>query len=206
MAVPNVTHYDLAAKLLLGRWDMTMTGLLDDTHVSFFSASRLSEMTKQAGWAEIGDNDYSLRISDQHFPADSAVLQDGSPLHDLIFNVREQASNGAIVNEFVRAYAPLSTTQALDGDGTTPAPFLSVLMRTQGTRPATLQEALLSLAAQTVQDFEVLLLAHNVPRESLTHLRYLADVFGEDFGRRVTVIPVDGGGRTRPLTVGVERA
>ena len=43
---------------------------------------------------------------------------------------------------------------------------MTVLMRTQGTRPATLQEALLSLAAQTVQDFEVLLLAHNVPRES----------------------------------------
>ncbi len=207
VAVPNVTHFDLAAKLLLGRWDMTETGLLDDTHVSFFSDDRLRTMTSEAGWVEIGSNDFPLRISDQHFPASAAVLQDGSPLHDLLMAVRERSSGAAIVNEFVRAYAPLGSSASSGGpEALRPAPFLSVLMRTQGTRPATLQESLLSLAAQTDQDFEILLLAHNVPRDMLTHLRYLADVFGSDFGRRVTVIPVDGGGRTRPLTVGVERA
>ena len=207
LAVPNVTHFDLAAKLLLGRWEMTETGLLDDTHVSFFSSGRLQSMTSDAGWVEIGKNDFPLRISDQHFPSDAAVLQDGSPLHDLLLGVRQQASGAALINEFVRAYAPMSVApeRGAAGDATAP-PFLSVLMRTQGTRPATLQEALLSLAAQTVQDFEVLVLAHNVPRDRLTHLRYLADVFGEDFGSRVTVIPVDGGGRTRPLTIGAERA
>ncbi len=207
LAVPNVTHFDLAAKLLLGRWDMTPTGLLDDTHVSFFSSSRLYDMTSESGWVEIGSNDFPLRISDQHFPADTAVLQDGTPLHDLMLGVRQQAADAALINEFVRAYAPLSATIPLAPDQAEQPrrPFLTVLMRTQGTRPATLQEALLSLAAQTIQDFEVLLLAHNVPRDSLTHLRYLADVFGTDFGERVTVIPVDGGGRTRPLTVGVER-
>ena len=207
LAVPNVTHFDLAAKLLLGRWEMTETGLLDDTHVSFFSSGRLRSMTSDAGWVEIGKNDFPLRISDQHFPSDAAVLQDGSPLHDLLLGVRQQASGAALINEFVRAYAPMSVApdRGAAGDATAP-PFLSVLMRTQGTRPATLQEALLSLAAQTVQDFEVLVLAHNVPRDQLTHLRYLADVFGEDFGNRVTLIPVDGGGRTRPLTIGAERA
>ena len=51
VAVPNVTHFDLGAKLLLGRWDMTETGLLDDTHVSFFSSGRLHEMTTQTGWS-----------------------------------------------------------------------------------------------------------------------------------------------------------
>ncbi len=207
LAVPNVTHYDLAAKLLLGRWDMTETGLLDDTHVSFFSNVRLREMTTRAGWVEIGANDFPLLLSDQHFPADAAILQDGSPLHDLLLGVRMQAGEGGIVNEFVRAYAPLSfpvETNSEPEEGH--APFLSILMRTQGTRPATLQEALLSLAAQTDRDFEVIVLAHSVPREALTHLRYLADVFGEDFGQKVVIVPVDGGGRTRPLTVGVERA
>src|SRR6516165_4845723 len=42
------------------------------------------------------------------------------------------------------------------------APLLSVLMRTQHRRPATLEEALLSLAAQSCDDFELLLLAHDV--------------------------------------------
>ena len=207
VAVPNVTHFDLAAKLLLGRWDMTETGLLDDTHVSFFSDERLHSMTNGCGWVEIGSNDFELPISDQHFPADAAVLQDGSPLHDLLFDVRDLSTRGAIVNEFVRAYAAIGTRAGTESpEDTGPVPLVSILMRTQGKRPATLQEALLSLAAQTDQDFEVLLLPHNVPREMLTHARYLADSFGEDFGARVRIIPVEGGGRTRPLAVGVEQA
>jgi ubiquinone/menaquinone biosynthesis C-methylase UbiE len=207
LAVPNVTHIDLAAKLLLGRWDMTTVGLLDDTHVSLFSADRLRQMTTQAGWTEIGSDDFVLPVSDQHFPADATALTKGTPLHDLLRLVREQASNGAIVNEFVRAYACLSVPSQKDATSSSaPGPFLSVLMRTQGTRPATLQEALLSLAAQTSQNFEVLLLPHDVPREELTHLHYLVDAFGEEFSRRVRIIPVDGGGRSSPLLVGTEAA
>ncbi len=41
VSIPNVTHIDLATKLLLGRWDMTTTGLLDDTHVTFFDHARV---------------------------------------------------------------------------------------------------------------------------------------------------------------------
>jgi len=206
IAVPNVTHFDLAAKLLLGRWDMTETGLLDDTHVSFFSVDRLQAMTGDGGWVEIGENDFELPISDQHFPSDAAVLQIGSPLHDLLFDVRDRSSGAGIVNEFVRAYAPIGPRGEPAVTDRGPEPLVSVLMRTQGKRPTTLQEALLSMAAQTDQDFEVLLLAHNVAREELTHMRYLADAFGAEFGGRVRLIPVDGGGRTRPLSVGVEQA
>jgi hypothetical protein len=207
LAVPNVTHFDLAAKLLLGRWDMTETGLLDDTHVSFFSNDRLRCMCADAGWVEIGANDFELPISDQHFPSDAAALQVGSPLHGLLFDVSDRSTESTIVNEFVRAFAPIrpSTGQQTDEDAG-PPPLLSILMRTQGKRPTTLQEALLSLAAQTDQDFEVLLLAHDVQREALTHMRFLADAFGQEFGARVRLVPVDGGGRTRPLSVGVEQA
>jgi 2-polyprenyl-3-methyl-5-hydroxy-6-metoxy-1,4-benzoquinol methylase len=205
IAVPNVTHFDVAAKLLLGRWDMTATGLLDDTHVSFFSPDRLRTVTEAAGWVEVGAQDFELPMSDQHFPADAAVLQGGTPLHDLLHDVRSRALGSVIVNEFARAYAPLSLPDRSE-DTVTEAPFLSVLMRTQGTRPATLQDALLSLAAQSSQDFEVLLLPHDIPREDVTHLRYLADAFGQQFSDRVRIIPVDGGGRTRPLTVGIEAA
>jgi len=207
LAVPNVTHYDIAAKLLLGRWHMTALGLLDDTHVSFFSDLRLQDMTTHSGWAEIGASDFPLRFSDQHVPGEAAVLQEGAPLHDLLMGVRERSSSAAIVNEFVRAYAPMGANGGgSDIEVDEPAPFLSILMRTQGTRPTTLQEALLSLAAQNDQDFEVLLLAHMVHRDELTHLRYLADSFGSGFSARVSIIPVDGGGRSRPLNVGVELA
>ena len=35
LSVPNVTHKDLALKLLIGRRDVTEAGLLDHTHVDF---------------------------------------------------------------------------------------------------------------------------------------------------------------------------
>ena len=41
-------------------------------------------------------------------------------------------------------------------------PFLSVVMRTQGRRPFSLEESLTGLLAQTVDDFEILVMAHNV--------------------------------------------
>jgi 2-polyprenyl-3-methyl-5-hydroxy-6-metoxy-1,4-benzoquinol methylase len=205
IAVPNVTHIDIGAKLIIGRWDVTETGILDSTHVAFFSSEGLRRMTADAGWVEIGRSDFVLRDSDQHFPLGAATLERGAPLHDLLESVREQAGEGAIVNEFVRVYNPLKRAEAETVDAKA-APFLTVLMRTQGKRHATIQEALLALAAQTSQDFEVLILAHDVAREKLGDLRYLADSFGQDFSDRVRVVSVDGGGRSRPLNVGVELA
>jgi hypothetical protein len=205
VAVPNVTHIDICAKLLMGRWDATETGILDSTHVAWFSAGGLLEMMGASGWVEIGRNDFVLPISDQHFPLGAAPLEAGTPLHDLLAAVRGQAAEGAIVNEFVRVYSPLNRVKSKPITGHS-IPFLSVLMRTQGKRQETMQEALLALAAQTSQNFEILILAHGVPRGELADLRYLADSFGEDFSRRVRVIPVDGGGRSRPLNAGIDLA
>ena len=61
LSVPNVTHLELAAKLLQGRWDVTKVGLLDDTHVAFFSAARLAEVTRGAGWLAVAENDFRLQ-------------------------------------------------------------------------------------------------------------------------------------------------
>ncbi len=173
--------------------------------MAFYSSDGLRKTTSDSGWVEIGRNDFVLRDSDQHFPADAISLQRGTPLHDLLSSVRAQAGEGALVNEFVRAYSALQRASSEVGENT-PGPFLSVLMRTQGKRHATIQEALLALAAQTSQNFEVLILAHDVSRDKLGDLQYLADCFGEDFSGRVRVVSVDGGGRSRPLNVGVELA
>jgi len=205
LAVPNITHVDMAGKLLLGRWDVTPTGLVDDTHVAFFSARRLDWVTQSAGWVQIAEDDFELPESDQHFPGDVAVLQSGAPLRELLYEVRDQAGAGVIVNEFVRAYAPLAvplSTEVADPN----SPFLSVLVRTQAARQATLEDTLLSLAAQTVCDFEVIVLAHDVPRQSLSDLQYLIDAFPEELSAQTRLVPVDGGGRSRPLNVGIDLA
>jgi len=89
-------------------------------------------------------------------------------------------------------------------------PFLSVLTRTQGRRPETLRELLLCLAAQTCDDFELLVLCHDVPADRAAALdEVLAEVLAEldsPLRGKVRRVDVAGGGRSRPLNVGIEQA
>jgi glycosyltransferase involved in cell wall biosynthesis/2-polyprenyl-3-methyl-5-hydroxy-6-metoxy-1,4-benzoquinol methylase len=208
VSIPNATHIDIAAKLLIGRFDYRPTGLLDETHVVFYSPAHLRNVMTQAGWAEVARKDYELSQSDQKFPADAAVLAPGTPIHRLLLQIREQASEGAIVNQFVRAYVPLEQLSRVEAEAEEPeeSPFLSILVRTQGKRMSTFLETLLSLAAQTVQDFEVLVLAHDMTSEAIAELRNTVEWFDLEFTRRVRVVRVEGGGRARPLNVGVSEA
>jgi 2-polyprenyl-3-methyl-5-hydroxy-6-metoxy-1,4-benzoquinol methylase len=49
ISVPNVAHGSLRLALLQGRWDYTDTGLLDRTHVSFFTYDSLMAMLHDEG-------------------------------------------------------------------------------------------------------------------------------------------------------------
>lgn len=98
----------------------------------------------------------------------------------------------------------LSEESLFEPDGT--VPFLSVVMRTRGTRPAMLSEVLLCLSAQTVQDFEVLLMGHNLSPEGEASVTEIVGSFPEQFREKIRVIKVDGGTRTTPLNRGFEEA
>lgn len=207
ICIPNVTHYDLGAKLLQGRWDETEVGILDHTHVAFYSADNLNDLTRAAGWNQIAQADFRLDASDQHFPADNVALTPGTPLNSVLRHVRNEASEGADVVQFVRAYvpgphAPVEAVAALDED----IPFLTVLTRTQGNRLDTLQETLLCLAGQSSLDFEVLVLAHNLTPAQTERVGYLINSMSPAVSKNFRVVPVTGPGRCRPLNVGLEEA
>src|ERR1700728_1008458 len=204
VSIPNVTHLDLGVKLLLGRWDVTPTGLLDATHLRFFSEAHLNETMGRTGWTEIESADFELTVSDQHFPPDAVPLERSTPVGSFLTTLREHAGPGALVNQFVRAYRPEGPPRpvapdARAGGPETLAPWVSVLVRTRAQRPDTFQETLLCLAAQTCDDFEVLVLAHDVAAERLEEIQALIDQFDQTFSRRVRVVSVHGGGRSRPL-------
>ncbi len=90
--------------------------------------------------------------------------------------------------------------------GDAEGPFLTVLVRTQGTRPATLEDTLLTLAAQTCDDFEVLVLVHDPVDGTLAAVEETVGTFHPRFAGRVRVVAVEGGGRSRPLNVGARLA
>jgi glycosyltransferase involved in cell wall biosynthesis len=85
-------------------------------------------------------------------------------------------------------------------------PFLSVLLRTQGNRLEPLKDALLCLAAQTDDDFELVLLVHDADEDATTAIA--REVAGQpaDFAARISVIDVTGGTRGTPLNEGLRAA
>ena len=48
--VPNVAHWSLVSGLLQGKWDYQDAGLLDRTHLRFFTLDSAVQMFQKAGW------------------------------------------------------------------------------------------------------------------------------------------------------------
>ncbi len=209
VSVPNVTHVDLAAKLLLGRWDVTPTGLLDETHVALYSPERMSRAFLDAGWAEIGADDFELGESDQHFPREAASLAAASPLHELVAAVRRRAAPGATTNQFVRAFAPVPAPPATAPPATAPdraAPLVTALVVTAPGRGALLEDVLVSLDAQGTTDLEVVVLVGGALGTEVRAVERLVQSFSGGLASRTTVVGTRDASRARALDLGVARA
>jgi 2-polyprenyl-3-methyl-5-hydroxy-6-metoxy-1,4-benzoquinol methylase len=48
--IPNIGHWSIHTQLLKGRWDYADAGLLDRTHLRFFTHETMREMFTSAGW------------------------------------------------------------------------------------------------------------------------------------------------------------
>jgi 2-polyprenyl-3-methyl-5-hydroxy-6-metoxy-1,4-benzoquinol methylase len=208
VSVPNVSHVDLGAKLVFGKWDYTATGLLDGTHLQLFTDERLKTETRACGLLEVGAHDFRAELSDQHFPGEHPALAWNFPIAQTIRMWREMADGHGTTVQFVRAFVPSDIQPS--GETIAPqsdVPFLAVIMRTQGTRPANLREALTCLAAQTEDNFAVLLMVHTAnPEKVVSSVTAIVREFDPSFAARVKVVSVVGGGRARPLNVALEQA
>jgi hypothetical protein len=50
ISVPNVAHWSVRKELLQGRFDLTDTGVMDRTHLRWFTVRSLREMIEGAGY------------------------------------------------------------------------------------------------------------------------------------------------------------
>lgn len=83
------------------------------------------------------------------------------------------------------------------------APFLSVIIRTQGDRPEKLNDCLLSLRTQTNQNFEVFVVHHNsFPTIEFNQVK---KEFFIETGIKITSLIVAGGSRGVPLNAALDR-
>ncbi|WP_104105411.1 glycosyltransferase family 2 protein, partial [Nocardioides sp. 616] len=206
ISVPNVTHLDVATKAVLGEWEYTDAGLLDSTHVRLFSGRSLAAALRAAGLGRIASRDVVLARSDQHQPADHAGLSERTSFAHWLNAVRGDAEPHGQTNQFVWALGPVPAQAGVEAHRDASKVFLSVLMRTQGRRPQELREALLCLAAQTCQDFEVLLVAHRTTRQEQVMVERLVADQPPSLRSRIRLILLDEGGRTAPLNLGLREA
>jgi SAM-dependent methyltransferase len=155
VSIPNVAHFDLGAKLAVGRWDVTGVGLLDSTHVTLFTESRVVATMAGSGFAEVGRNDVRIGDSEQLFPVEHPALARAAPLSMYLRDLRDRADANGATYQFVRCYRraePTAMPPAID-DG--PSPFCSVLVRATGGRDA-LVATLTGVGAQDDPDVEVI--------------------------------------------------
>lgn len=206
VSVPNIAHYDIGAKLLAGRWDTTDGGLLDGSRVTHFTERRMLDLFADSGWRETERMDVALAQSDQSFPEGLPVLSWQTPIAQYLRRVRDAADDTGAVGQFVRVFEPASAALAPEIADEGPTPFLSVVVRTQGTRPGLLIETLTSLAAQTDQDFEVLLMVNARHPAVADEVEALVDAFDGSFAERVRVTLVAEPGRVAPLNTGLDIA
>jgi hypothetical protein len=112
VSVPNVTHFDLGLRLLCGQWTPTDTGLLDSTHLRFFTETTLQRMFERCGWEVVARNNFSTTKTDQYDPD----LNDELPTEMIgALRVLSEAYNPhAAVQQFVWALKaiPVSTLPA----------------------------------------------------------------------------------------------
>lgn len=209
ISVPNVAHRDVGIKLAMGSWDYTESGLLDTTHVRFYTEQSLEALLFQHGLRVIARSDLELETSDQHFPQTHPALTARTSLAQLLRYVREKSDDNGSINQFVWLALPGPARSSANSAQTQvpgPNPFLSVVLRTQGTRTNELREVLLCLIAQTNQDFEVHLIGHNLTKDAQLEIADLLRRLPAGFRERAQLHLCDGGTRSRPLNVGLRAA
>jgi methionine biosynthesis protein MetW len=50
VSVPNVAHWSIRRELLRGRWRYTPTGILDSTHLRFYTVQTATNLLEESGW------------------------------------------------------------------------------------------------------------------------------------------------------------
>ncbi len=112
------------------------------------------------------------------------------------------ASTPALYFQWLKQLSENQTIQQRDEH----APFLSVLMRTQGKRGEMLKEALLSLEAQSDQDFEIILIIHRAKEEDKEATLSLLEALSPALTGKLTHRFLDTGTRAAPLNLALSLA
>lgn len=104
VSLPNVTHDAVVLKLMTGRFDMTPSGLLDHTHLRFFTDASVTSMMRSVGLIEQQRNDVCSPKTDQDWPEAHPALSDGALLGTYLRRARALSDEHGQTFQFVRLF------------------------------------------------------------------------------------------------------
>lgn len=106
ISLPNVAHGDLRLSLLAGYWDYREVGLLDETHLRFFTRRTIERMMSRTGYAIVDMRQVripmfgtELSMTREHFdPAVVAQLKNDpdSEVYQFVFRALKDDLDGAV--------------------------------------------------------------------------------------------------------------
>lgn len=137
VSLPNITHDDVVLKLMTGRFDMTPSGLLDHTHLRFFTDASVTAMMSSAGMTERERHDVHSPKTDQEWPEVHPTLSDGALLGAFLRRARALADRHGQTFQFVRLFqldaAPAAEPTLLAKRTEVPRPAITVLASHEAT-------------------------------------------------------------------------
>ena len=149
---------------------------------------------------QIVNENIALREENEHLIAASRHISE-----EAVLEVPQQVLRSNLLREFLVRYGYVPAARKPAGDPDHEGrPFLSIVTRTRGNRIRTLREAMMSLAAQSSQNFEFHLVVHTEDDEILAGVRNLVAEFPSSLTARTNVIQCKRPGRSAPLNDAVE--
>lgn len=64
VSIPNIAHNSVIIELLNDRFNYNATGILDNTHLRFFTRQSFERMVLDAGWAIVGEKTKNIRVGE----------------------------------------------------------------------------------------------------------------------------------------------
>ncbi|MCS3744338.1 methyltransferase domain-containing protein [Rhizobium sp. BK661] len=210
ISVPNITHTEIAVRMVTGKFDYTLDGVLDHTHIVNFSPSTLHRMARQAGLVEVEAFDTKVVEAYRNMHQDKNALSLCTSFYSLVSYIRGNADETATSYQLVRAFVPGPAHEDnpwfVEPSKQPDRPFLTIVIRTIGTETFTLRDTLACLAGQSCLDFDVLLMGHKLDRQRQIAVEEVLQDQPDFLRQRINFALVNEGGRSRPLNVAYKTA
>jgi methionine biosynthesis protein MetW len=210
VSLPNVSHVDIALSLLADRWQYRNAGLLDRTHLRFFTLGTFTELAGACGF----QIDATERIDLP--PLGTEVLDYGRDLVDrtsaeTVADIAERSNPHATVYQFVLVLRPGESTAAPapprpSSDAEVVSGRLDVIVRTMPSRLPLLTEALYSLAALTWPSVHAIVVIHHADAAYRALVGRLLQRFDGLLDVELLVADRPASRRGYPLNVGLDAA